>query len=470
IRRVDPSAADRVRESALAEFLSLGRLVDGCLLEGVDLVPAAHALTYDGQTLKVRRYWSPIFSYESDRLDLETNARRLAGAIGEAVRESVCGWGKAGLLLSGGLDSRLVLPFLDGRKTTCYTVCDRRNLETRVAEWAAKRVGAVHVKLWRGASHYIDMVPDASRVCEGSSEYFHAQLEGLWDRFGRDEDRVLLSGYAMNSLLRSYFMPYLGALQGTRTDHNETFRSVQSVRSFEEKILKILVPSGDAQAVVAPGLRQDVRAYTLEAVKRFAARHVDFIASPLDLFELYVFHHIALGRTHPFLESLRQRLPERCPVFDERLVAIALSTPPEQRFDSRVFRQALMLTDPRLALLIDANTCVPAVVGGNAAVRGKKALRFVERVPNAVRKRLPRSGTLWLQKASSWHDLGALWRWSDLWKRLDDLLADEAAMRDELLSADGVRELLRRHLDGKGYHQSIFSRVLSFLEWRRSCP
>ena len=79
-------------------------------------------------------------------------------------------------------------------------------------------------------------------------------------------------------------------------------------------------------------------------------------------------------------------------------------------------------------------------------------------------------GTLWLQKASSWHDLGALWRWSDLWKRLDDLLADEAAMRDELLSADGVRELLRRHLDGKGYHQSIFSRVLSFLEWRRSCP
>ncbi|MDI6832119.1 MAG: hypothetical protein QME88_12415 [Actinomycetota bacterium] len=188
----------------------------------------------------------------------------------------------------------------------------------------------------------------------------------------------------------------------------------------------------------------------------------------MDLFDLYFLGQICSIRIFPFLESLRQCLPERCPSFDNRVVNITLSVPPQQRLDFRLFRQALLLADLRLALLIDTNDCVPAALGGNLAKLGRKALKTVERVPTTIRKKPSRLDGLWLQKAGSWHDPGVLRRYGEIWKILYTLLEDEAAMRDGLINADGVQSLLRSHLEGRGYHHIMLTRALSFLEWRRS--
>lgn len=468
IRRVNPSIADKVDGAALAVFLAFGRPLGPTMLEGVRMLPSACALTYDGAALEERRYWKPSFSYSANRLSFEENARRLCRAVDAAAADSVRGWDSIGLLLSGGLDSRMVLSSLEGHDVTCYTACDRRNLETRVAEKVARRAGAAHVKLFRNAYHYLDIVPQAVRLCEGGYEYDHAHLEGLWEAFGDCEDRAILSGFGMNSVMRTFFLSDYDASLHARSRHGEVARGLDSVEAVEERLSRFLECGHDALAVMAPTLRHDAAGYPREVLRRFLARYESCCESPVDLLDLIFFAHLGRTRVFPFVESLRQRFPERCPALDNRVVAVALSTPPRQRFDSRISRRALTSNAPRLALLVDANSSLPAALGGNAASLGRKALRFVERVPAAVNKRLSRHEGLWLQKAGSWHDTGLLWRWSGIHERLEALLEDEAAMRDGLINADGVRCLLRNHLEGKGYHHFALIRVLSFLAWRRS--
>lgn len=468
IRRVDPSIADNASGSTLALFFTFGRSLEGSMLEGVSVLAPACILTYDGVALKEERYWRPSFSYSAARLGIEDNARRLSRAMEATVVDSTRGWKSTGLLLSGGLDSRMVLSFLGGHDVTCYTACDRRNLETWIAEKAARRAGAAHVRLSRNVEHYLRILPRAVRVCEGGYEYDHDHLEGLWEPFGGSEDRVVLSGYGMNSIMRTFALCALDVSPSSRSRDGQVTRGLDGVKAVGESLFDLFASEHDSLATMAPALRRDAAGYPREALARFLAPYESCVESPVDLFDVYLLAHVSRTRTFPFIESLRQRFPERCPSFDNRIVSLALSTPPQQRFDSRVFRRALMLRDPRLALLIDANSGFPAALGGNAALLSRRALKSAERVPTAIKKRLSRHEGLWLQKAGSWHDPGLLWRWSGLWKELDTLLGDEAATRDGLVSADGVRGLLRSHLEGRGHHHIVLTRVLSFLACRRS--
>ncbi len=261
IRCVNPSIADRVNESALATFLTLGRILEGSMLEAVRRLDSACVLTYDGAVLTEERYWKPFFLYSDNPLGYEDNARRLVQAMGEAVLDCVRGLDKVGLFLSGGLDSRMVLFFLGGRDVTSYTACDRRNLETRVAEKAARRAGAAHVMLLRKTSHYLDIVPQAVRICEGSYEYDHAHLEGLWRELGEREDRVFLSGFGMNSILRTICLSKLDAPFRMRSGYDRVIESFDSVEAVEGRLIKLLGSEQDALAVMAPALQRDAAGY-----------------------------------------------------------------------------------------------------------------------------------------------------------------------------------------------------------------
>jgi asparagine synthase (glutamine-hydrolysing) len=104
--------ARQLNLKALNHYLSLGYVpADLCLLEGVHKLPPAHCGRLDLKTkeLTTRRYWSLPPNRPEVRVDGEALADEAGALIEDSVRLRLVADVPVGVLLSGGLDSSLVV-------------------------------------------------------------------------------------------------------------------------------------------------------------------------------------------------------------------------------------------------------------------------------------------------------------------------------------------------------------------------
>jgi len=147
-----------LRPQAISDYLSLGSVPQPeTVFEGVGMVPAGHVMTFDGQKLESRRYWS----LDDFRATRRSTGRRIG--YGEAlertrelVRESVKIRLRSdvplGVFLSGGVDSSIIAHEAsavgDGNlQTFTIGVDDPRYDESDVARRTAQSLGLRHTVL-----------------------------------------------------------------------------------------------------------------------------------------------------------------------------------------------------------------------------------------------------------------------------------------------------------------------------------
>lgn len=109
----------------LAEFLSLGCVLQNrSLYSGISLLPPASCWTFhrDGRVEK-RRYFDPAIWEQSEPLDVATYAECLKEVFQRVAHRCAHGHDKVALSLTGGLDSRLLLAWLNAAPgaVPCYT-------------------------------------------------------------------------------------------------------------------------------------------------------------------------------------------------------------------------------------------------------------------------------------------------------------------------------------------------------------
>src|SRR5207248_11790364 len=116
-------------------------------LRGVRKVPAGHVLVVEGESERLERYWmpEPAEASSSDEEWLE----RVRSAVGEAVRKRLVADVPLGALLSGGIDSSIVVALMaqeSARPVRTFTVgfADARYDERAYARTVAERYGTVH--------------------------------------------------------------------------------------------------------------------------------------------------------------------------------------------------------------------------------------------------------------------------------------------------------------------------------------
>lgn len=101
---------DRV---GIAQFLTFDHLLDDrTLLESVKLLPQASLLTYQDGVLKIRQYRNLCYAEQHDLRNIDEDVRMLNHLLDQAVRRQVSDNLPKGLLLSGGLDSRMLLALM----------------------------------------------------------------------------------------------------------------------------------------------------------------------------------------------------------------------------------------------------------------------------------------------------------------------------------------------------------------------
>src|SRR5436190_6202456 len=120
---------------------------DVTALRGVRKVPAGHVLVVEGESERLERYWmpEPAEASSSDEEWLE----RVRSAVGEAVRKRLVADVPLGALLSGGIDSSIVVALMaqeSARPVRTFTVgfADARYDERPYARAVAERYRTVH--------------------------------------------------------------------------------------------------------------------------------------------------------------------------------------------------------------------------------------------------------------------------------------------------------------------------------------
>ena len=146
-----PTLARDLDLAALDAYLALQYVPgDGTGLSGVRKVPPGHVLVVEGEQERLERYWEPqpAEASQSDEEWLE----RVRLAVEAAVRRRLVADVPLGALLSGGIDSSIVVGLMaeaSAHPVRTFTVgfADERYDERAYARAVAERYGTVHEEL-----------------------------------------------------------------------------------------------------------------------------------------------------------------------------------------------------------------------------------------------------------------------------------------------------------------------------------
>ena len=141
-----------LRPQGLADYLSLGSVPQpGTVFRGVEAVPPGCTLSFDGQEVRIRTYWSLNYTRKR-RISYADALARTRELVSQAVRSRLRSDVPLGVFLSGGLDSSVVAAEAAdvigaGLQTFTVGVDDPRYDESTVAARTARQLGVRHTVL-----------------------------------------------------------------------------------------------------------------------------------------------------------------------------------------------------------------------------------------------------------------------------------------------------------------------------------
>jgi asparagine synthetase B (glutamine-hydrolysing) len=174
------------------------------LFRGVEQVPPGTDRPFvagRGWSGAGRTYWQPVERQGHGSLDQAAAALREGFA--EGIWAATRGAETAGLLLSGGEDSRAVLGALPADvRVRAFVYGDRENREVRVARAVARAHGAEFVVGWRHPDHYLRGFADAAALVGSQHDFLDVHGYGFHDALGIRDLPVVLGGLSSDSLLK----------------------------------------------------------------------------------------------------------------------------------------------------------------------------------------------------------------------------------------------------------------------------
>ena len=160
---VDPSVSKHLNLAALAKFLMFNYNPGAdTFYQGVKKLRPGHFLIVNRAGMRVKRYWKPTFATSTELREDEV-IDRLRDCLKQAVGKRMDGSKRAGVFVSGGLDSSTVLALtskLGNRSVHTFSYrCKADSFdESHYAKYMANAVGAIHHELEYRESDVLKLV------------------------------------------------------------------------------------------------------------------------------------------------------------------------------------------------------------------------------------------------------------------------------------------------------------------------
>jgi asparagine synthase (glutamine-hydrolysing) len=350
----DPALRRRTDRLAMAQFLTFDHVLGSrTLLEDVHLLTPGSVLIWENGQVSERSYWRPI---HPDYYPLRTEVAWMDDLIQhlrQAVRRQAPNGHPAGMLLSGGLDSRVILAFLAEQSedvslsafTWGISDCD----DVRFARALAREAGMVH--------HFSELRPDwllggadeAIRVSDGLGNIVNMHALTIAEAAGQHA-QVIYKGFLGDAMfgfgLRHYhYARYEPAVWAEA--HMQAFRD-RGVITFDAAAREELFSDG-FKATIGDGLMES-----------FAEVLAESPSSDLsDQRIAYDFRQRVPRMTLNGVEALRGHVIARLPFAENDLVAFSLTIPPGLRYDRRLVKNAFIRAFPAYAQIPTTETGLP---------------------------------------------------------------------------------------------------------------
>ncbi len=425
----DPALPRHLDPIATAQFLSFQYVLGNrTLLTEVHLLPPASLLTFYNGRLTTRPYWTLEFADvcrpRGEEAYLEGLIHHLRQAVTRQAHEDL----PAGVSLSGGLDSRVILallrdgPAIEPLHTFTFGIpnCD----DARFAQEVATLVGSRHHFFELRSDYLLDVGEEGVRLTDGlnSCKHMHA-LATL--RAQAEHASVFYIGFMGDALMGGHLNRQLWAGYDEDTLSRLLFDHINTVFRQEEQ-----------EDLFTEGFQRRINGAVFDSFRAaLAESKATLVANWQDHFDLRQRQRRFILNGH---ELLRSRVIVRTPFCDNDLVEFMLTVPPGLRLDRFLLIEALVRTFPDLAKVPYEGTGFPLV----ACARD---LRI--RISNRVRWRLHAAGLKWVPvpQKRPYADYSG-WMRTALRPWVEGILLDRHTLERGYFNPDYVRNLVAEHM------------------------
>jgi len=462
-----PGMSRKLNAERVCEFLAILQMTGpSTYYDHIKRVPAASVLTWDGTRCQISRYWEPRFDY-ADAPDIREHAAHAVAVLRRAMDRCCAGAERVGLMLSGGFDSRAIAAVSDV-DMLCTTLHNVEGSEVATARRVAQALGYEHRFVEVPRSHPLELLEAGAIIGDGMLVYHSAQplaLRGTVETCCID---LLCTGYPLENNFHDPTWAYA------------TWRGL-GMQVTLPLLARLDIPSVPAAYMQA---RQAADARTLDAVLA-AVEWLDLAASMetrlahlMSENEQQVVHYgdameIVQGVMHActYRDYLQVIGIERLtaagrPVCDTEMIDLFLATPPEYRFNRRMYPHMFRLLDPALRNIPYARTGVPLstsqwweFLNAKLRKRGRSIRRRLWQLVRLPHQEVDRHG---------YPDQGRAMREREEWHTVLWAHANDSCLVDlGIVSGDGIRMAIAQHLAAQANNMHLLSGWLTVEQWLR---
>jgi len=451
-------------KDALSELVLFNRIFeDKTLFQDIRrLVPASHAI-WDGKQLRTEKYWDIASDTGTERpKNWKDAAVELRNKLEHSISKRLSDNARSAILISGGVDSRLLLGLCPKSKSTIAVTFSNKNhphsSETQSAIKVAKVLGHEHVLIERDTDHYANVAELAVDVNEAQMAFMHCHSLGLHQKMLDLGIKVVLTAHWWDTLFKGCYSI------GDITNYIYPAYHVYRDEPDTLKIRRIAQYCCSSEGIQKPH-NQDLLMLALNSrMKEKAAIARERVIGKLSMLlqknkeiqngsENFTILDLQSKETIGIQHGLRTVFPDRSPAYDNDLFSLALNTPVNWKKDGRIVQRALKLVNPKLAWIADANTGLPAGLSQpwsnilfGSWKKVQDAIRHLSRYPIIITGSRPpeRECTIFLQN-SSWHNRNGLLRLSKRYRSMVERTANN--LDETFFDKKVIIELLNHELN-----------------------
>ncbi len=449
---VDPALPRTLDKLAVAELLTLDHpLHDHSFLQSVKLMPQAGLLEFQDGELSLRRYWTLKYADHYELCSEQEHVEEFVHVLTQAARRQMRDSLPAGMLLSGGLDSRVLLAAMrDGPASGPFHTftwgvpgCD----DARFAKMVSDRVGVTHHWFELKPDHLIANAERGVALTNGSNVVHYHSLATLPQQAAMV--KVIYKGV------------FGDAIMGTALNrHFWADYAPQAVAAFHYRMHLdrgvLVFPIEQHAGLFTDSFQAELGNGIME---EYAAGMAEANSTQLGDQRCYFDLRQRIPRmTLNGVELVRSQVAVRTPYADNDFIDFSTRLPPGFRFERHIMKQALMERYPKVAQVPYTETGLPLrFCARDVAMRGERWLAW-----QLHRAGLRKSGVI-AKRPYAYYDQ---WFRTVLRPWVEEVLLSPRALERGIFRPDAIRRLIAEQVGG-AKHAVHLGALLGLELWQR---
>jgi len=444
--------------AALWSFLTRTSPVgDRTLLESIRVVRPGTAICFDGLgNSKCVEWHSPKFKPEFNH-SIGYWADEFNRLVGRTVEKQLKQFQSPGLMLSGGIDSRLVASHCPPR-TKCFTTADFYNREVKIAAKIAKICGLEHIPVIRDKDWYANTVEKSARHCVGLWRW-NAPFNQL-ENYGGDWQEIdcILGGLWFDTYFKGYDIP--DELWTSSQDINDTEKAISLIIQSDEKEYKFV---HQLKEIIRPGILDASREAFEKVFRAELERVFPVCTNTIEAFQLAQFGAVYRSFAYQMVSYVR-KFKAVINIVDNQLYDLFFRIPISIKQHGEIVRTALWQKNKRLAFLANSNSWLPAFLPNSFH---KTAVRARWKISHIRQKWYQLAKSREYRSHGSWPQMGRLWANNPKMQGIiNGLIKNPPGLLERFFDMDSVLKIWEKHKNGSGDYSDILGIIvgISFSE------